>query len=74
MELKDYYMRFIAYDLILVISLVIVGYTMAIKLYVFGGIFAFLGFYIHSKLIRLMKEKYHSEWEVLLDGKSDKSP
>lgn len=74
MELKDYYIRFAAYDFILVLSLAIVGYSISLKHYVFGAIFAVLGFYMHRKLITLMKQKYHSEWEVLLDGQSDKSP
>lgn len=67
MELRDYYIRFTAYDFILVLSLAMVGYSIASKLYVFGAIFAVVGFYMHNKLITLMKQKYHSEWEVL-DG------
>lgn len=81
MELKDYYVRFIAYDFIVVTSLVVTGYSIALKLYVFATIFAILGLYIHKKLIILMKQKYHSEHEILLkdsevslNGKPDKSP
>ncbi len=49
--------RMIIYDMMLIISLGYAGYSIGIKLYVFGVMFIVVAFFVHSRLTRMLELK-----------------
>lgn len=55
---KQYYRKVFLYDLMFIVALIEVGYSLALKLWHFLFIFTILSAYIHIRLVRAYREKY----------------
>ena len=57
--------RLMAYDTILVICLILAGYTLGIKIYAFTIVFIGVAFLVHSRLTRMLELKEEDVLDLL---------
>ena len=54
-----------AYDMMLIICLILAGVTIGIKIYVLSAIFILVGFLCHSRLYRMLEIKEEDVLDLL---------
>ena len=57
--------RLIAYDMMLIVCLIIAGYTIGIKIYILSFMFIIVAFLCHSRLYKMLEIKEEDPLEVI---------